>query len=307
MLYNLTCERSFHPALLEAGITYTLIDILGTSTITSTSAGGGPTTKVPLPNATTSLGAAGVAARTSPPPERLTILRHATVGSIKTLTIAEPGGSDSAGDLVSSNHQAPTAADMSKDKGGVTRGDSGSRAEESGGGGRVFQELCQNPQDVGGGKSGGMSDAADTIDGGSDDGDDHDGSGGGDGGGGGGGGGQNKGAAHKTSLQVRQNVLGALMNLTTASLSHPRLEPSAVMTLLTLVTQEDCSERYVCVFLDLDVYCVVVETVSWGPMNLVNVIFCTNKILPPLRANVPHFFPPPHRFAHDGLSSLSQR
>lgn len=48
----------------------------------------------------------------------------------------------------------------------------------------------------------------------------------------------------KPSLQVRRDVLGAVMNLTTSSLSHPRLDPSTVMSLLTLIMQEDPSDRY---------------------------------------------------------------
>ena len=49
--------------------------------------------------------------------------------------------------------------------------------------------------------------------------------------------------AQRPSLQVRRNVLGAVMNLTTSSLEHQRLDPSAVMCLLTLIIHEDPNER----------------------------------------------------------------
>lgn len=44
------------------------------------------------------------------------------------------------------------------------------------------------------------------------------------------------------SLLTRQNVLGAMMNLTRCSISHPKLEPSVVMTLLGMITQEYTNE-----------------------------------------------------------------
>lgn len=47
----------------------------------------------------------------------------------------------------------------------------------------------------------------------------------------------------RPSLGVRRNVLGALMNLTSSNLSHPKLDPSAVMSLLMLIMQDNPSER----------------------------------------------------------------
>lgn len=58
----------------------------------------------------------------------------------------------------------------------------------------------------------------------------------------GGGRGVQGGGGATASLLVRQNVLGAMMNLTRCSISHPKLEPSLVMTLLGMITQEYPSE-----------------------------------------------------------------
>lgn len=53
------------------------------------------------------------------------------------------------------------------------------------------------------------------------------------------------GTGRAPTLEVRRNVLGAVMNLTSFSISDPRLDPKAVMSLLTLIMREDPNERCV--------------------------------------------------------------
>lgn len=199
MLYNLTCERSFHPALLDAGITYTLIDLLGASKLAPTRARAARVAQSSILPA-----AVGVAAAASP---------DGSAGT-KTTTGKIPVGESDTGEKSNPNGPASsnTAASSTLDAGKGGAGE-GSRAEEE----EMFDELAT--QDKMG--ASGINDVAGTL----------------------GGNGGHKGTASKASLCVRRSVLGALMNLTTATLSHPRLDPSAVMTLLTLVVQEDTTER----------------------------------------------------------------
>lgn len=187
MLYNLTCERSFHPALLDAGITYTLIDLLGASKFAPTRA-----RAARAAHNSTSPAVAGVAVASSPDGSAGT---KTAVGKTAMGEAGENFGPDGA---ASSN----TAMSPTVDTGNEGAGE-GSRVKDE----EMFDETGDDVAGTLVGKGG------------------------------------HKGIRNMASLCVRRSVLGALMNLTTATLSHPRLDPSAVMTLLTLVVQEDNAER----------------------------------------------------------------
>lgn len=223
MLYNLTCERAFHPTLLEAGITYTLLELLEPS---QGVASRGPVT-------------APRGAHTPHGPSNPKTGGGVVVGALKTtgsksVVETRPGGNDvqDGGAGPGAGLEVPgAAAATDAAEGGSTvhaggKSTQGADMEPTGAGGTIKQP---EPQD---GKRGSL--VSETIAG--------VGSGGGSGGGGAGG----EGGGSRASLRVRRNVLGAVMNLTTSSLSHPKLDPSMVMSLLTLLMQEDPTERCAC-------------------------------------------------------------
>lgn len=228
MLYNLTCEREFHPALLDAGITYTLLELLGPCQrpvgVSHATAPVRATNNSPTPpgNITTTGAGAGVAPNGSLPTGAQTSGENrpgeggSTQDSSTAVNRRNPPSNAGSGGGGGVEAPLPTAGADAAGKGGGKTGFGGEPEE-----GRVFDKLSSGDGegisvvDVDGGGAAGVSVVA----------------GGGKG--------------HKPSLRVRRNVLGAVMNLTTSSLSHPRLDPSAVMSLLTLIMQEDPSERYV--------------------------------------------------------------
>lgn len=225
MLYNLTCQRSFHQALLEAGITYTLLDLLGPSKCAVTRAAFArvaQTTNSPAATGATNPAAVVRAGTTAAPP-------NGAPGARKMASAGEAAGHGDEGtaDGLGDTHQSTGSSDANgaaKTKGNTNVVEATGNAVERDGseidGVRMFDSL--EAQETAS-KSTIVADA---------------------GGVGGGGDGDKKGPTSKPSLRVRRSVLGALLNLTTASLSHPMLDPSAVVSLLTLVIQDDNGERY---------------------------------------------------------------
>lgn len=228
MLYNLTCERGFHPALLQADITYTLLELLGPSQ-RAVSRVPPASRNVHTSSSSTNAATAGSGAMTPPlsSPNGVKChgsTLHAADGGTKSQA-REGGDSAQDGNIGLPSGGAGTATGNSRgsveDAANIGKVTIDSESINSSGG--VFDQL--GLQDGQAGVS-----AVEVASGGV--------SGGGVGGGDVGGG-----TGHKPSLQVRRDVLGAVMNLTSWSLSHPRLEPSVVMSLLALIMQEDPSER----------------------------------------------------------------
>lgn len=242
MLWNLTCERSFHPSLLEADVTYTLLELLGSSSMQSMK----KVAVAPQSNSAKTLGGSGGAGG-----------RRGSVSGASSTKGTTPS-STLAGGATSDDHSGvPSGGGGESAEGSGGDGDGGdggggwggSAADGTGAGGSGGGGL-----DTGGGgtgSSGGIGHAAEV--------DDKEAKGGDSSGKllqGGGGGGVSAGVGlagsaeaddagnNKPSLQVRRNVLGAVMNLTSMSISDPRLDPKAVMSLLTLIMREDPNERW---------------------------------------------------------------
>lgn len=219
MLYNLTCERRFHSALLNAGITFTLLELLEPSqhrALTRVGVSRGAHNSV---KSSGGAAAAGVAISTA-------VSTAAAGAKAPSASISGTGGA------VGREGTQDSAVSLRRSPSGGTRAEAGTSSAPNG----VAIGSTADASDEGVGPQGPQTtdDFFDSFEvqqstmvhsGGVE-----------------GAGGSAKGQ-QRPSLSVRQNVLGALMNLTTASLSHPRLDPSAVMSLLTLITQEDPSER----------------------------------------------------------------
>lgn len=220
MLWNLTCEHDFHSALLEAGVTCTLLELLGSSSINNAkkankqqsdsnaaassggvgngSGGGGGGGGVGTTDASVSGSQSSGAA----------LLDDGRVGAVSGdgSESAQGGGSGDVGPATSGASgvgSGPEASTATSGSGGHTTdavGNGSTRESSSSTGERVANARLEAVEAVSMGR--------------------------------------------KPSLEVRRNVLGAVMNLTSLSISDPRLDPSAVMSLLTLIMHEDPNERY---------------------------------------------------------------
>eukprot|EP00903_Cladosiphon_okamuranus_P019404 g17841.t1 len=214
MLWNLTCERGFHSALLEADVTYTLLELLGSSfmqstkkisnqtTSTTMGRGGGSATTTSLMGSTPSSGAINVHDGAG-----------GTVGGEHSTAPGEKGDtgehaqdmSNGAGSTTSAGAGVGSGLDTGGAVGGgASCGSSGGPSTD--GGGQVVEESNNT-------ESGAHSASPEVA-----------------------------GTGHAPTLEVRRNVLGAVMNLTSFSISDPRLDPKAVMSLLALVIREDPNE-----------------------------------------------------------------
>lgn len=217
MLWNLTCERRFHSALLEADVTDTLLELLGssstqntkkipkqtTSTIIGGGGGGGSATTASLISSTPSSGAVHVhdgASGTAGLEHSIIPGEDGDVGEIAQGSSSGAGSAKSGGAGVGGGLDTGGAVG-----GGTSSSSSGGLAK--GGGGKGSHRVSN---DTGGSSRMSSPEAA--------------------------------GTGLTATLEVRRNVLGAVMNLTSFSISDPRLDPKAVMSLLTLIMQEDPKE-----------------------------------------------------------------
>lgn len=231
MLWNLTCERGFHSALLEADVTYTLLELLGSSPMQSTK-------KMPKQTTSTTLlggggggsggggaGGGGGGTATTPSllgstPSSAAIHVHdgtgATAGGEHSNTPGEDGGggeiapdsSNGTGSATSGGAGVGGGLDTGGAVGGTSSSSSGGHAKDDGG--KDSKSISHNTE---GGARSASPEAA--------------------------------GTGRAPSLEVRRNVLGAVRNLTSYSISDPRLDPKAVMSLLTLIMREYPNERLV--------------------------------------------------------------
>lgn len=225
MLWNLTCERGFHSTLLEAGVTGTLLELLGppstqsmkkvtqqTKSIAAIGGGGG----------VGGVGGGGSAgSRTTMDSKTSVVTRRRGSGSSGTASgehgnNPSGGGSENAQDGSSGIGSPPggggavgSGPDAVGAIGGGTTSSGSGHIADAGGKGSKSDDVS-----TGGGVPGAGLAATEVA-----------------------------GMGHKPSLEVRRNVLGAVMNLTSLSISDPRLDPSAVMSLLTHITREDPIER----------------------------------------------------------------
>ena len=246
MFFNLTCERAFHPALLGADIASTLLELLCPSTRGASGESTGSRNNDPASAATPAEGRGegeggeGGAATDS------------THGDASTA--GSPKGVDN-GDQAANDDQNKPGFENAQESGVVeasSRGEGGSETTPS-----TLVTNAGAAADGGHSAITGNSMIRDAIDSQSSSGPfnkhrTNDGTARGisDTKGGGAPGRSSDGVtggvmAQRPSLQVRRDVLGAVMNLTTSSLEHERLDPSAVMCLLTLIIHEDPNERCV--------------------------------------------------------------
>lgn len=261
MLYNLTCEREFHPFLLDADITYSLLELLGPSGRGASRAPrGGARNAPPSPTASTPVTTGGGESNGGGPDPG---------GGLKSAVRGRGGNTVSVGGGIGS---VAVDGGMGSSSGGMTGSlveapyfSSAARVGSEDALDTSVNDMASNVV-VGGGD--GDDDDDDDDDSDADDGSAFDtraslddakglsavdavaaavgvGSGGVASGGGGSGNGGGGGTGDRPNLLVRRYVLGAVMNLTSSSLSHTSLEPSAVMSLLTLIMQEDSTERFV--------------------------------------------------------------
>lgn len=220
MLWNLTCEHDFHSALLEAGVTCTLLELLGSSSINNAKkANNQQQEQQPDSNAAASIrgvgngsggGGGGVSATdasVSGTQSGAALLDEGGVGPVSggETESAQDGSSGDVGPATSgasgvgSGPEASTATSGSDGHTADAVGEGSTRRSSSSTGERVASARLEAVEAVSMGR--------------------------------------------KPSLEVRRNVLGAVMNLTSLSISDPRLDPSAVMSLLTLIMHEDPNER----------------------------------------------------------------
>lgn len=214
VLWNLTCERGFHSALLEADVTTTLLELLGSSSMQSTK-------KIPNPTTSTTMGGGGSATTASlmgSTPSSGAIHVHdgagSTVGGEHSTIPREEGdmGEHAQDSSNGAGHTTSAGAGVGSglDAGGAKGGGASSGGHAKGGGGKVSNMSVEVSNTESGARS--ASPEAD-------------------------------GTGHTPTLEVRRNVLGAVMNLTSFSIADPRLDPKAVMSLLTLIMREDPNER----------------------------------------------------------------
>lgn len=226
MLCNLTCERGFHSALLEADVTYTLLELLGSSSISSTK----KNAELPSKDEST----------------MSVTLGGGVVGGSRAsgVSTALKGSAQSSGaaplDSNRTSINAPGAAGGESARDSSSGGVAESTTGEGVGAAETIVVIGGNPA---GGSNAGGGHAADTAGGKGPKSKNSSNSPGGRGSGVGLVAAEAAGAGRKPSLHVRRNVLGAVMNLTSMSIEDPRLEPSAVMSLLTLIMHEDPNER----------------------------------------------------------------
>ncbi|CAN0262976.1 unnamed protein product, partial [Ectocarpus sp. 12 AP-2014] len=218
MLWNLTCEHDFHSALLEAGVTCTLLELLGSSSINNAKkASNQQQEQQPDGNAAASIrgvgngsgdggGVGATDASVSGTQSGAALLNDGGVGPVSggETESAQDGSSGDMGPATSgasgvgSAPEASTATSTSDGHTADAVGEGSTRRSSSSSGERVASARLQAVEAVSMGR--------------------------------------------KPSLEVRRNVLGAVMNLTSLSISDPRLDPSAVMSLLTLTMHEDPNE-----------------------------------------------------------------
>ncbi|CAM9705796.1 unnamed protein product [Ectocarpus sp. 8 AP-2014] len=220
MLWNLTCEHEFHSALLEAGVTCTLLELLGSSSINNAkTANKQQQEQQPDSNAAASMrgvgngsgsGGGGVSATdasvSGTQSSGVALLDDGGVGAVSggETESAQDGSSGDVGPATSgaggvgSGPEANTATSGSDGHTADAVGQGATRRSSSSTGERVASARLEAVEAVSMGR--------------------------------------------KPSLEVRRNVLGAVMNLTSLSISDPRLDPSAVMSLLTLIMHEDPNE-----------------------------------------------------------------
>ncbi|CAM9232465.1 unnamed protein product, partial [Ectocarpus sp. 13 AM-2016] len=218
MLWNLTCEHDFHSALLEAGVTCTLLELLGSSSINNAKkANNQQQEQQPDSNAAASVrgvgnssgdggGVGATDASVSGTQPGAALLNDGGVGPVSggETESAQDGSSGDVGPATSGAigvGRGPEASTATSARNGHTVdavGEGSTRRSSSSTGERVASARLQAVEAVSMGR--------------------------------------------KPSLEVRRNVLGAVMNLTSLSISNPRLDPSAVMSLLTLIMHEDPNE-----------------------------------------------------------------
>lgn len=235
MLWNLTCDRGFHSALLEADVTCTLLELLGASSTQSSK-------KTPKQTSSTNSmggdggggggggGGAGVGSATTPSLTGSTPSSGAThvhdgagipVGGEHSNTPRENGGEDESTHDITNGTGAATiggaggggGGGLDTDgaiSGGTSSSSSGGHTKE--GGGESSKSVDNNADGVVSGVELASPEAV--------------------------------GSGLIPTLEIRRNVLGAVMNLTSFSIWDPRLDPKAVMSLLTLIMREDPNERY---------------------------------------------------------------
>lgn len=208
MLCNLTCEPRFHTTLLEAGIVYALLELLG-----------------PLQHGVQETPATSTQnAQVIPSPSKSSVVDAQSKSA--TDAAQTPYGAKNAQALPGSSlrlyeYGASAASRTARDDNMIATMTS---ARDNGTG---LHALSRQDNTGGMPVTGHGISGTDEIDGAAGEGKGKDVQGGG---------------GATASLLIRQNVLGAMMNLTRCSISHPKLEPSIVMTLLGMITQEYTNE-----------------------------------------------------------------
>lgn len=226
MLWNLTCEHGFHSALLEADVTCTLLELLGSSSVQSTKKNPKQTTSTALAGGGGGGGGGGCGGSGNAGGNRATTA--SPIGSSPSsgaIHVHDSAGGTGSGEHSGDKPREDTAASESAQDSSTTSGGAGMGGVLDPGGA------------IGGGATSGSSGGHTEDDSGKDSKRISDVSGVGlaspDA----------AGTGHTPTLEVRRNVLGAVMNLTSFSISDPRLDPKAVLSLLTLIMREDPNER----------------------------------------------------------------